>query len=237
MRTVKYAAFLLTALVVCTVALATGAQAVDGCKVKVDAKTGAIQFSGKNVFGVLRWGDSSNFATNSFANNATCVQSGKATRCELGLPGTPDSVTPPELCALFVRDIGGGPSCSVRIKGCTPGVRPGSAAASAPGTAKAGVVAFCSALANDAQILRSFNNVNASAITIDDGTLSGRCSITFPFSLANRYFSVEPVSGIVATTTFKIDYEIDGNTINISTQQYLPPVWGGLGMQVSVLVF
>jgi hypothetical protein len=237
MRIVKLERLLATALVVSGLTFASHAHAVDACKVKLDPKTGVIQFSGKNVLGVLRWGDSVSSASNVFANNATCVSSGKATKCELGLPGTADRITPPELCTLFVRDIGGGPSCSAFIKGCTPGVRPGSAAASVPGGAKAGVVAVCSAIANDVKILRSFNNVNASAITIDDGTLAGRCEITFPFSLANRYFSVEPVSAISTTTTFKIDYEIDGNTIRILTQQYLPPVWAGLGLQVSVLVF
>ncbi len=154
MRTLKLGAFL-AGLVVSGCVLAPRAHAVDGCKVKVDQKTGVIQFTGKNVLGVLRWGDSANFATNAFANNATCVKSGKATRCELGLPGTADRITPPELCTLFVRDIGGGPSCSAFIKGCTPGVRPSSAAASAPGTAKAGVVAFCSATAGMATKLTS----------------------------------------------------------------------------------
>lgn len=213
------------------------ARAVESCKVKVDPKTGAIQFSAKKVLGILRWGESFGSANRVFANDSECTADHKATKCELGDPGAPSRITPPELCTLFVRDIGGGPSCSAYIKGCTPGVRPGGTAAAAPGAAKAGVVAFCSAVANDVQIRRSFNNVNANAITIDDGALSGRCEITFPFSLADKYYSVEAVSVVSSTTTFKLDYEIDGSTIKILTQQYLPPVWGGLGLDVSILIF
>jgi len=216
---------------------APAARAVESCKVKIDPKTGAVQFSAKDVFGVLRWGESLASANRVFANDPACTANHKANKCELGAPGSASQVTPPELCRIFVRDIGGGPSCSAYIKGCTPGVRPGGTAAAAPGAAKAGVVAFCSAIANDVQIWRSFNNVNASAITIDDGALSGRCEITFPFSLADKYYSVEVVSLVSSTTTFKLDYEIDGNTIKILTQQYLPPVWGGLGLDVSILIF
>jgi len=231
----KSIAQMMLAVTVFALATVPTAHAADGCKVKIDAKTGAIQFSAKNVHGVLRWGDSLGLAIHPFAD-ADCVKSGKATRCELGAPGTADQITPPELCRLFVKDVGGA-SCSAFIKGCTPGVRPGGAAASVPGGAKAGVVAFCSPDKDDVRIFRSFNNVNASAITIDDGVLAGRCEITFPFSLEDKFYSVEPVSGIIATSTFKIDYEVNGNTLSISTQQYLPPVWAGLAMQVSVLIF
>lgn len=225
-----------TAFAVLALAAVPAVHAADGCKVKIDTKTGAIQFSAKDVRGILRWGDSLGLAVHPFAD-ADCVKNGKATKCELGAPGTADQITPPELCRLVVKDVGGGASCSAFIKGCTPGVRPGGAAASAPGGAKAGVVAFCSSDKDDVRIIRSFNNVNASAITIDDGVLAGRCEITFPFSLEDRFYSVEPVSGIIATSTFKIDYEVSGNTLSISTQEYLPPVWAGLAMRVSVLIF
>lgn len=235
MTTAKHTILFATA--VALLGAASGAHALESCKVKLDPKTGAIQFSAKDVFGVLRWGESLASANRVFANDPACTAKHKATRCELGTPGSASQITPPELCKIFVRDIGGGPSCSAYIKGCTPGVRPGGTAAAAPGAAKAGVVAFCSATANDVQIRRSFNNVNASAITIDDGVLPGRCEITFPFSLADKYYSVEVVSLVSSTTTFKIDYEIDGNTIKILTQQYLVPAWAGFGLDVSVLIF
>jgi hypothetical protein len=222
----------LAALTALLLAAVPSAHAVDSCKVKVDPKTGAIRFSGKNVGSVLLWGDRAAQPSNFFANDDTCIVSGVARNCELGTPGTPEQIVPPDLCTLFVRDLQGA-SCSVRIKGCTPGARPGVAAA---GTAKAGVVAFCSALANDVEILRSFNTVNTSAITIDDGTLSGRCEITFPFNIENRFYSVEPI-GIVGSTTFKVDYSVDGNTMTILRQQYLPPVWAGFGGEVSVLIY
>lgn len=235
MTTAKH--MILLAAAVALLGAGSDAHALQSCKVKVDPKTGAIQFSAKDVFGVLRWGESLASANRVFANDAACTASHRANKCELGTPGSASQITPPELCRIFVRDIGGGPSCSAYIKGCTPGVRPGGTAAAAPGAAKAGVVAFCSATANDVEIRRSFNNVNASAITIDDGALPGRCEITFPFSLADKYYSVEVVSLVSSTTTFKIDYEIDGNTIKILTQQYLIPAWGGLGLDVSVLIF
>jgi hypothetical protein len=217
------------------VAAAPAAHAVEGCKAKVDVNTGAIQVFARKIGGTLRFDDSPVFPNSVFANVASCIKNGSARKCELGAAGTAAQITPPEQCKLFLRDTAGG-SCSAYIKGCTPGVRPGGTQTVAGG-AKAGVFAFCTATASSVQIRRSFNNVNGSAITIDDGALPGRCEITFPFSLADKYLSVEPTSVIVPTTTYKLDWEIDGSTLRIFIQQYLPPVWSGLGMDVSVLVF
>jgi hypothetical protein len=215
-------------------AAAPAAHALESCKVKVDKKTGAIQVSAKNVLSVLRWGNSLANASNIFANEDTCVADHQAKKCELGDPGTPEQIVPPELCRVFIKDIGGGQSCSAYIRGCTPGARPGLVAGA--GTARAGVVAICTAIADDVRIVRSFNTVNSSAITIDDGALAGRCEITFPFNIENRFYSVEPID-LLTTTTFKVDYTVEGNTLRILRQQYLPPVWSGLGGLVSVLIY
>lgn len=214
------------------------ASAADKCKVKVDSKTGAIQVSASSVGGNLLFGDGPGLlqANNAFANAATCLAAGKAKKCELGAPGSAEQITPPQLCRIFLRDTSG-PGCSAFIKGCTPGVREVPAAPPAVGGAKAGVIAFCSAVGSQAEITRSFNHVNASTITISDGVLPGRCEITFPFTLADKFFSVETVGGPTAGTTFKLDYSISGSTLSIGTVQYIPPAWVGLENAVSVLVF
>ena len=97
--------------------LATQAHAVDKCKAKIDTKTGAIQVSASNVAGALRWGGSIGNEVNPFSNDATCVASGKAKKCELGAPGSEAQITPPELCRLFLSD-GTGNDCSFFVKGC-----------------------------------------------------------------------------------------------------------------------
>jgi hypothetical protein len=233
-------ATLMTVLAITTAVLATasGANAVDKCKVKVDSKTGAIQVSASNVGGSLLFGDGpSPFQTTSaFANAATCLDAGKAKKCELGAPGSAEQITPPQLCRLFLRDTSG-PGCSAFIKGCTPGVREVPAGPAPAGGAKAGVIAECSFLASEAVITRSFNHVNGSAITINDGVLPGRCEITFPFSLSDKFFSVETVGGPTSGTTFKLDYSVSGSTLSIGTVQYFPPAWVGATETVSVLIF
>ena len=96
-------------------------RALDTCKVKVDRRTGTLQVSARNVSGTLLWGRSAGSETNAFSNAATCVSGGTASRCELGAPGSPEQITPPELCTLYLAD--GSESCDVHIRGCTPGVR------------------------------------------------------------------------------------------------------------------
>ncbi|MCF6289191.1 MAG: hypothetical protein L3J53_08170 [Proteobacteria bacterium] len=61
-------------------------------------------------------------------------------------------------------------------------------ALSSSGFVKAGMVVRCSS--NDSMIDRSFNNVNDQAITIQNGSGTGRCNIKFPFSLQDRYYVV-----------------------------------------------
>jgi len=96
-------------------------EAISKCTAKVSNTDGTIFVSGVAVSGVVRWGASSGTEVNAFANEAACIQNGKAKSCQLGDPGSAAAVTPPELCRIWVQD--GAAECSVYLKGCTPGAR------------------------------------------------------------------------------------------------------------------
>ena len=59
---------------------------------------------------------------------------------------------------------------------------------SADGLVKAGVYFYCGN--SSSQIYRSFNNINASTISISNGTETGRCTLNLGFDLSNRYWVV-----------------------------------------------
>ena len=109
-------------LVLATLLATSSAWAVDVCKVKVGKRDGVIQAFARGVTGTLRWGDSAATATNAFVNGATCIVGSVASACQLGAPGTPGQITPPELCRLHLADDGAN-ACVAYIKYCTPGVR------------------------------------------------------------------------------------------------------------------
>jgi hypothetical protein len=101
--------------------LATGANAVEKCKVKVDKKTGLIEFSASNVDGAtLRWGDTTTNQPYAFYDPA-CVKGDKAAKCTLADPGSSEAKTPPRACTLYAIDSRAG--CIAWIPGCTPGLR------------------------------------------------------------------------------------------------------------------
>jgi hypothetical protein len=103
---------------------APDARAVTKCSVTVKPQNGVIGVSAKGVSGNLLWGDRSGAETNPFANAATCIASGKATGCTLGATTptiTPEAITPPDQCTLYLKDDGA--ECAVHVKGCTPGLR------------------------------------------------------------------------------------------------------------------
>jgi hypothetical protein len=109
-------------LVFCfSLTIASSAVAIDKCKVKVDKKTGIIRVDALGVNGPLFWGPLADETTTPFSNDTTCVVGDKAKRCELYDPSTPAAKIPPAGCTLYLAD--GGPTCSVWIKGCVPGVR------------------------------------------------------------------------------------------------------------------
>jgi len=99
------------------------AHAVTACKVKVNARNGTLDVSAKGVSGVLTWGDRPGGPyTSTFYNAATCVSGGAASKCELGAPGSPEAIIPPDLCTFYLKDDGA--ECAAYVKGCTPGPRP-----------------------------------------------------------------------------------------------------------------
>ena len=120
----KVKRIMLPAIVAIVSWCAPDAGAVSKCSVTVKPLSGVIGVSAKGISGELLWGDRSGSATNSFANAAACIAGGKATGCTLGATTptvTPEAVTPPDQCTLYLKDDG--PECAVHIKGCTPGLR------------------------------------------------------------------------------------------------------------------
>jgi hypothetical protein len=116
--------------------------AVTKCSVKMDAKTGIIQVSATGVVGgVLLWDTGSLPQPREFFDAATCITGDTAKKCTLGGPGTVESITPPELCTLYLYDFGVG-SCAAHIKGCTPGKRT-TTPEPPPGRQLSDFVSFC----------------------------------------------------------------------------------------------
>jgi len=76
------------------------------CKVKINPRNGIIYVYASGISGNLLWGTSSGAESASFTNADTCLAPTKATRCQLGATGTPEAITPPPLCTIFVRDSG-----------------------------------------------------------------------------------------------------------------------------------
>lgn len=123
MRTASWSA-VVVAIGVLTMIVPQHAGAVTTCKVKIDRTSGALRVYAKGVAGTLRWGGDVSSVTESFVNGASCVSGGVATGCELGTTGTPERITPPRLCTLYLGDDGPD-ACATFIKGCTPGLRTG----------------------------------------------------------------------------------------------------------------
>jgi hypothetical protein len=95
--------------------------ALTACKATVHKPTGVIRVNASDVSGVLMWGEAAGMETNAFTNAGTCLDGTKARKCEIGAPGTPEQVTPPQLCRIYLAD--GLETCSALVLGCTPGVR------------------------------------------------------------------------------------------------------------------
>jgi hypothetical protein len=116
------ATFLLGALIV-SLGTAPAAVAITKCSAKVGTM-GIIEVSASPLVGTPLWGDRPDAITRSFANEASCVENGKAKGCELGATSptiSREAITPPDLCTVYVDD-GTGP-CAAFVKRCTPGAR------------------------------------------------------------------------------------------------------------------
>jgi hypothetical protein len=82
------------------------------------------------------------------------------------------------------------------------------------GVVKAGVVAECGNAASS--ITRQFNTVNATTITVANGTLLGECVIDFGFDITNRYIVAtgqQTATGLIAPTVSIA--AISGETVTI----------------------
>ena len=66
----------------------------------------------------------------------TCVVGSVASACELGGPGTPEQITPPDLCAIHLADDGATPCAAYIMVLHARGADPGAGAAGATGTAR-----------------------------------------------------------------------------------------------------
>jgi hypothetical protein len=109
-------------LAMATLLAASNAYALE-CSAKLDKKTGTVLVAAKDVTGSLTWGATSGDETNAFFNAAECVPAGsaKAKNCTLGEVGTAARITPPPMCAMYVKDESNTASCF--IVGCVVGVR------------------------------------------------------------------------------------------------------------------
>jgi predicted outer membrane repeat protein len=69
------------------------------------------------------------------------------------------------------------------------------------GFVKAGAYVDCGDSAS--LIIRSFNNVNTTALTVINGSSAGRCTVDFGFNVSNRYITALPFgNGVARTVTF-----------------------------------
>jgi hypothetical protein len=97
--------------------------AVDHCRVRV-GRDGTIGVSASNVTGVALWGGESDDVTNGLFDPGSCMAVGRVRNCRIGAEGTLASKTPPASCELHLADDGPD-TCSVWVRGCTPGPRTG----------------------------------------------------------------------------------------------------------------
>lgn len=99
-----------------------GAWALGKCKAKMNKKTGAITVKASDVSGTLLWGWTAGMEVMEFHDEGGCISGSTAKKCATGAPGTPDSITAPPLCTLYMKDDAG--SCEAFVRGCVPGSRP-----------------------------------------------------------------------------------------------------------------
>lgn len=112
------------ALIALSALLSTSsADAVNSCRIRAVRSTGVILVDAKGVTGSLLWGPEFGAENQAFANVGECLSGGIADDCTLGVPGTPEEITPPPLCSVFLADDAS--TCEARLRNCTPGLRSG----------------------------------------------------------------------------------------------------------------
>lgn len=93
------------------------------CRVRAHRSTGAILVDARTATGTVLWGAEAGVETFAFANAVDCLIGDKVDDCQLGADGTPEQVSPPPLCIVYLRDDVS--TCEARLRNCTPGVRTG----------------------------------------------------------------------------------------------------------------
>src|SRR5579862_2790020 len=99
-----------------------GAFAVSHCGVG-RLRDGTLSVRANGVTGTLRWGGQLGEETQAFYNAATCLSGSNAHGCVLGAPGTPERMTPPATCTMFLADDGPA-RCSAYVRKCLPSPLP-----------------------------------------------------------------------------------------------------------------
>ena len=96
-------------------------EAVQKCRVKID-RDGSVKLTAKGIIGVPKWGIRAGEETNDMVDPGGCLLPGRIRSCLIAPAGTVESKTPPSTCEIHFADMTQ-ETCSVWIRGCTPGVR------------------------------------------------------------------------------------------------------------------
>jgi len=108
-------------------AMPSPSAAISSCKAKINSSNGVILVEGKDVLGTLTWGPAAGNELYPLLNpTGDCGTPGDDTpkKCQLGATGTPESISPPEGCTVYLRDSGDSSTCAAYVKKCIPGRRP-----------------------------------------------------------------------------------------------------------------
>jgi len=94
------------------------------CKAKINAKDGVILVEAKTVSGTLLWGPAAGKEIYALFDNTGDCFNPDPKKCQLGAVSTPEQLSPPEGCTVYLKDTGDSSTCSAYIKKCVPGRRP-----------------------------------------------------------------------------------------------------------------
>lgn len=103
--------------------LAGRTEAITNC----NSSDGVILVEGKDVLGTLTWGPEAGKELYPLFNptsDRTTPGDDTPKKCQIGALGTPEQISPPEGCKVYLKDSGNASTCAVYIKKCIPGRRP-----------------------------------------------------------------------------------------------------------------
>jgi hypothetical protein len=90
------------------------------CKAKINTKDGVVLVEAKAVSGTLLWGTAAGREIFPLFNNASSCISPDPKKCQLGAIGTPEQISPPPACTIYLKDTGDSSTCSAYVKKCVP---------------------------------------------------------------------------------------------------------------------